>query len=60
MSCADHVRVMTLAQLTWRESLREIKVTLAANTNKLYSMGLRHAVHRSTLANANESRNWHI
>src|SRR2546423_15071028 len=61
MSCAEQFRVMTFApQLTWRESLRDIEVTLGANANKLYSMGLRHAVHRSTLADANESRDWRI
>ena len=60
MSCADQFRVMAFAQLTWRESLRDIEVTLGANANKLYSMGLRHAVHRSTLADANESRDWRI
>ena len=41
---------MAFAQLTWRESLRDIEVTLGANANKLYAMGLRHSVHRSTLA----------
>src|SRR4030067_820113 len=51
---------MAFAQLTWRESLRDIEVTLGANANKLYSMGLHHAVHRSTLADANESRDWRI
>ena len=42
------------------ESLRDIEVTLGANAGKLYSMGLRHSVHRSTLADANDSRNWRI
>lgn len=60
MSCAEQFRVMVFAQLTWRESLRDIEVTLSANRNKLYSMGLRHEVHRSTLADANESRDWRI
>src|ERR1700704_1892313 len=60
MTCAEQFRVMAFAQLTWRESLRDIEVTLGANANKLYSMGLRHAVHRSTLADANESRDWRI
>ena len=40
------------AQLTWRESLRDIEVTLGANTNKLYAMGLRNMMHRSTLGAA--------
>ena len=60
MSCAEQFRVMAFAQLTWRESLRDIEVTLGANSSKLYAMGLRHAVHRSTLADANDSRDWRI
>ena len=60
MSCADQFRVMAFAQLTWRESLRDIEVTLGANSSKLYAMGLRHAVHRSTLADANDARDWRI
>ncbi len=60
MTCAEQFRVMAFAQLTWRESLRDIEVTLGANANKLYSMGLRHRVHRSTLADANDSRDWRI
>ncbi|TCT09630.1 uncharacterized protein DUF4372 [Paralcaligenes ureilyticus] len=46
--------------MTWRESLRDIEATLGANANKLYAMGLRHAVHRSTFADANDSREWRI
>jgi hypothetical protein len=60
MSCAEQFRMMAFAQLTWRESLRDIEVTLGANASKLYAMGFRHSIHRSTLADANESRNWHI
>jgi Domain of unknown function (DUF4372)/Transposase DDE domain len=60
MTCADQFRIMAFAQLTWRESLRDIEVTLGANANKLYSMGLRHRVHRATLAEANETRDWRI
>jgi hypothetical protein len=60
MNCAEQFRVMAFAQLTWRESLRDIEVTLAANRKKLYGMGLRHEVRRSTLADANESRDWRI
>ena len=41
---------MAFAHLTWRESLRDIEVTLGANASKLYAMGFRHSVHRSTLA----------
>ena len=60
MTCAEQFRVMAFAQLTWRESLRDIEVTLGANADKLYAMGLRHTVHRSTLADANETRDWRI
>jgi len=60
LTCAEQFRVMAFAQLTWRESLRDIEVTLGANANKLYAMGLRNTVRRSTLADANESRDWHI
>ena len=60
MTCAEQFRVMAFAQLTWRESLRDIEVTLGANANKLYAMGLRHSIRRSTLADANESRDWRI
>ena len=60
MSCAEQFRVMTFAQLTWRESLRDIEASLSANAPKLYAMGFRSAVKRSTLADANESRDWRI
>jgi len=60
LSCAEQFCVMAFAQLTWRESLRDTEVTLGANANKLYAMGLRNTVHRSTLADANESRDWRI
>ena len=60
MNCAEQFRVMAFAQLTWRESLRDIEATLGANANKLYAMGLRHSVRRSTLADANDSRDWRI
>jgi hypothetical protein len=53
MTCAEQFRVMAFAQLTWRESLCDIEVTLGANAGKLYAMGLRHSIHRSTLADAN-------
>ena len=59
-NCAEQFRVMAFAQLTWRESLRDIEATLSANSGKLYAMGLRGAVRRSTLADANESRDWRI
>ena len=57
---AEHFRIMAYAQLTWRESLRDIEVTLSANAAKLYAMGLRNAVRRSTLSDANERRDWRI
>jgi len=56
LSCTEQFRAMAFAQLTWRESLRDIEVSLSANTTKLYAMGFRSAVKRSTLAYANESR----
>jgi Domain of unknown function (DUF4372)/Transposase DDE domain len=59
-NCAEQFRVMAFAQLTWRESLRDIEAVLGANASKLYGMGLRNAVHRATLAEANESRDWRI
>ena len=60
MTCADQFRVMAFAQLTYRESLRDIEVCLSAQAAKLYHMCFRHEVKRSTLADANELRNWRI
>jgi hypothetical protein len=60
LSCAEQFRAMAFAQLTWRESLRDIQVSLGANPTKLYAMGFRSCVKRSTLADANESRDWRI
>jgi len=60
LTCAARFRVMAFAQLTWRESLRDLEVTLRANASKLYAMGFRHSVHRSTLADANDSHDWRI
>ncbi len=60
LSCTEQLRAMAFAQLTWRESLRDIEASLAANASKLYAMGFRSAVKRSTLADANESRDWRI
>ena len=60
LSCAEQFRAMAFAQLTWRESLRDIETSLSANASKLYAMGFRSAVKRSTLADANESRTWLI
>ena len=60
MTCADQFRVMAFAQLTYRESLRDIEVCLSAQAAKLYHMGLRHGIKRSTLADASETRDWRI
>jgi len=60
LSCAEQFRAMAFAQLTWRESLRDIEASLSANATKLYAMGFRSPVRRSTLADANESRDWRI
>src|ERR1700686_5351564 len=54
LSCADLFRVMAFAQLTWRESLRDIEACLAANQGKLFHMGIKAAPARSTLADALE------
>jgi len=59
-SCADQYRAMAFAQLTFRESLRDIEACLNAQPNKLYAMGFRTPVRRSTLADANELRDWRI
>jgi len=60
LTCAEHFRVLAFAQLTYRESLRDIEACLSAQSSKLYHMGIRSAVSRSTLADANELRDWHI
>jgi hypothetical protein len=60
LSCAEQFRAMAFAQLTWRESLRDIEASLSANAGKLYAMGFRSVVKRSTLADANELRDWRI
>jgi transposase len=60
LSCAAQYQVMAFAQLTYRESLRDIEACLSAQTAKLYHMGFREPVRRSTLADANESRDWRI
>jgi hypothetical protein len=60
LACTEQFRAMAFAQLTYRESLRDIEACLLANQAKLYSMGFRSPVKRSTLADANEGRDWHI
>jgi hypothetical protein len=59
-SCLDQYLCMAFAQLTYRESLRDIEACLRAQQSKLYHMGIRSRVSRSTLADANESRDWRI
>jgi hypothetical protein len=56
----EHFRVMAFAQLTYRESLRDIETCLAAQASKLYHMGIRQPVARTTLADANERRDWRL
>lgn len=58
--CSEHFRVLAFAQLTYRESLRDIEACLSAQAAKLYHMGLRSPVRRATLADANELRDWRI
>jgi hypothetical protein len=60
LSCAEHFRIRAFAQLTYRESLRDIETCLSAQANKLCHMGIREAVSRSTLADANAYRDWRI
>ena len=60
LSCTEQFRAMAFAQLTYRESLRDIETCLLANQTKLYGMGFRSPVRRSTLADANEGRDWRI
>ena len=59
-SCLDHYLCMAFAQLTFRESLRDIEACLRAQIAKLYHLGIRGRVSRSTLADANEVRDWRI
>ena len=59
-TCQDQYRSMAFAQLTYRESLRDIEACLKAQSNKLYHMGIGTKVARSTLAEANEKRDWRI
>jgi Domain of unknown function (DUF4372)/Transposase DDE domain len=59
-SCLDQYLCMAFAQLTYRESLRDIEACLRAQADKLYHMGIKSRVSRSTLADANEVRDWRI
>src|SRR5262249_2988524 len=59
-SCLDQYLCMAFAQLTYRDSLRHMEACLRAQQSKLYHMGIKSQVSRSTLADANESRDWRI
>ena len=59
-TCLDQYLCMAFAQLTYRESLRDIEACLRAQRKKLYHMGIRSNVSRNTLANANKVRDWRI
>ena len=60
LSCAEQFRIMASPQLTYRESLRDIEVSLSVQASKLYHMGFREPIRRSTLVDANESRDCRI
>ena len=60
LPCAAQYQVMAFAQITYRESLRDIEACLSAQSAKLYHMGFRGPVRRSTLSDANEARDWRI
>jgi Domain of unknown function (DUF4372)/Transposase DDE domain len=60
LSCTAQYQVMAFAQITYRESLRDIEACLSAQSAKLYHMGFRGPVRRSTLSDANEARHWRI
>jgi hypothetical protein len=60
LPCATQYQVMAFAQVTYRESLRDIEASLSVQSAKLYHMGFRGPVRRSTLADANEARDWRI
>ena len=60
LSCGEQYQAMACAQLTYRESLRDIETCLSVQASKLYHMGFSEPVRRSTLADANEARDWRI
>jgi DDE family transposase/uncharacterized protein DUF4372 len=60
LPCAAQYQVMAFAQITYRESLRDIEASLSVQSAKLYHMGFRWPVRRSTLSDANEVRDWRI
>jgi len=59
-TCFDQYLCMAFAQLTYRESLRDIEACLRSQSGKLYHMGFRSTVARNTLSNANAVRDWRI
>src|SRR5512139_1760101 len=59
-SCLDQYLCMAFAQLTFRESLRDIEACLRATQSRLYHLGIRGKISRNTLANANQHRDWRI
>lgn len=59
-SCLNQYLCMAFAQLTYRDSLRDIKACLRAQATKLYHMGITSRISRSTLADANEARDWRV
>jgi Domain of unknown function (DUF4372) len=59
-TCLDQYLCMAFAQITYRESLRDIESCLRSQNQKLYHMGIRGKVSRSTIADANEQRDWRI
>jgi hypothetical protein len=60
LPCTEQFRAMAFAQMTYRESLRDLEACLGAQPVKLYGMGFRKAVSKSTLADANERRDWRL
>ena len=60
LRCTEQFRAMAFAQMTYRDSLRDIEACLGAQPSKLYGMGFRHTIAKSTLADANESRDWRL
>jgi len=59
-NCSDYFRVMAFAQLTYRESLRDIVACLNAVPEKMYHMGIRSGISRNNLSNATKQRDWRI
>ena len=58
--CGEHLRVMAFAQLTYRESLRDVETCLRAVKSKWYHLGIRGGISRNNLSNANRQRDWRI